>query len=201
MTMKFILGRKIEMSQVYRPDGTVVPVTLVQAGPCVVTQVKSKDADGYPAVQLGFAPRRNPRKPQSGHLKDMEPYGTLREFRCENASEHKRGERIEAAIFEPGDIVHVSGRSKGRGFQGVVKRYGFKGQKASHGHKDQLRAIGSIGATGPQRVFKGKRMPGRMGDERVTVRNLEVVGVRDGVIAVKGALPGARNGIVEIVSV
>ncbi len=199
--MKFILGRKIEMSQIYRPDGTVVPVTLVEAGPCVVTQVKSKDIDGYTAVQLGFQPKRKLQKPQLGHLKDLEQYGTLREFHAENTDTYKRGDSIDAAIFEPGEKVHVSGRSKGKGFQGVVRRYNFKGQKASHGHKDQLRAIGSIGATGPQRVFKGQRMPGRMGDETVTVRNLEIVDVKNGVIAVKGALPGARNSVIEIVSV
>lgn len=198
--MKFILGRKLEMSQIYRPDGTVVPVTLVEAGPCVVTQVKSKDVDGYAAVQLGFQPKRVLAKPQRGHLKDLEQFGTLREFRADDADALKRGDTIEATVFEPGDKVHVSGRSKGKGFQGVVRRYNFKGQKASHGHKDQLRAIGSIGATGPQRVFKGQRMPGRMGDENVTVRNLEIVDVKNGVIAVKGALPGARNSVIEIVS-
>jgi large subunit ribosomal protein L3 len=199
--MKFILGRKLEMSQIFRPDGTVVPVTLVEAGPCVVTQVKLKDVDGYAAVQIGFQPKRKLRKPQLGHLKDLEQFGMLREFCAEDADAHKRGDSIEATVFEPGDKVHVSGRSKGKGFQGVVRRYNFKGQKASHGHKDQLRAIGSIGATGPQRVFKGQRMPGRMGDDNVTVRNLEIVDVKDGVIAVKGALPGARNSVIEIVSV
>jgi large subunit ribosomal protein L3 len=198
--MKFILGRKLEMSQVYRPDGTVVPVTLVEAGPCVVTQVKSKDTDGYAALQIGFQPKRKIAKPQAGHLKDLEAFGVLREFRAEDADVHKRGDRIEAGVFEPGDKVHVVGQSKGKGFQGVVRRYNFRGQKASHGHKDQLRAIGSIGATGPQHVFKGHRMPGHMGDERITVRNLEVVDVANGVIAIKGAIPGARNGIVEIVS-
>lgn len=198
--MKFILGRKLEMSQVYRSDGTVVPVTLVEAGPCVVTQVKTKNVDGYEAVQLGFAPQKKLKKPQRGHLKDLELFGTLTEFCAPETLEFKRGDRIEATVFEPGEKVHVRGRSKGKGFQGVVKRYGFKGQKASHGHKDQLRAPGSIGATGVQRVFKGQRMPGHMGDENVTVKNLEVVEVRDGILAVKGALPGARNSVVEIIS-
>ncbi len=198
--MKFILGRKIEMSQVYRPDGTVIPVTLVQAGPCVVTQVKNQERDGYTAVQLGFAPRRKMNKPQAGHLKDLEQFGELREFRTSEAPSLQRGDTVEAKQFEAGDTVHVSGTSKGRGFQGVVKRYGFKGQKASHGHKDQLRAPGSIGPGGVQHVFKGTRMAGHMGDERVTVKNLEIVEVRNGVLAVKGAIPGARNSIVEIVS-
>jgi len=198
--MKFILGRKIEMSQVYRPDGTVVPVTLVQAGPCVVTQVKSKERDGYAAVQLGFAPRRILSKPQAGHLKDLDRFGVLREFRMTDAGSFQRGDTVEAKAFEAGDTVHVSGTSKGRGFQGVVKRHGFSGQKASHGHKDQLRAPGSIGPGGAQHVFKGTRMAGHMGDERVTVKNLEIVEVRNGVLAVKGAIPGARNSVVEIVS-
>ncbi len=198
--MKFILGRKIEMSQVYRPDGTVVPVTLVEAGPCVVTQVKTDDRDGYAAVQLGFVPRRTISKPQQGHLKDLPPFSVLREFRVNENPEIKRGDAVSATVFAPGDVIHVSGTSKGRGFQGVVKRHGFHGQKATHGHKDQLRAPGSIGAGGVQHVFKGTRMAGRMGDERITVQNLEVVEVRGDVIAIKGAVPGARNSIVEIVS-
>jgi large subunit ribosomal protein L3 len=198
--MKFILGRKIEMSQVYRPDGTVVPVTLVEAGPCVVTQVKTDDRDGYTAVQLGFMPRRTISKPQQGHLKDLPAFSVLREFRVEKTPELKRGDAVDAAVFTPGDVIHVSGTSKGRGFQGVVKRHGFHGQKATHGHKDQLRAPGSIGAGGIQHVFKGTRMAGRMGDERITVQNLEVVEVRGGVIAIKGAVPGARNSVIEIVS-
>lgn len=198
--MKFILGRKIEMSQVYRPDGTVVPVTLVEAGPCVVTQVKTDDRDGYAAVQLGFMPRRTISKPQEGHLKDLPAFSVLREFRVEKNPELKRGDAVAAATFTPGDVIHVSGTSKGRGFQGVVKRHGFHGQKATHGHKDQLRAPGSIGAGGVQHVFKGTRMAGRMGDERITVQNLEVVEVRGDVIAIKGAVPGARNSVIEIVS-
>lgn len=197
--MKFILGRKIEMSQVYRPDGTVVPVTLVEAGPCVVTQVKSQEQDGYTAVQIGFQPKKKLTKPQAGHLKDLDQYGILREFRTEQA-DVARGDKIEASTFAPGDTVHVSGTSKGRGFQGVVKRHGFHGQKASHGHKDQLRAPGSIGPGGVQHVLKGTRMAGHMGDERVTVKNLEIVEVKGNTLAVKGAIPGARNSVVEIVS-
>ncbi|MCW1891843.1 MAG: 50S ribosomal protein L3 [Candidatus Uhrbacteria bacterium] len=198
--MKFILGRKIEMSQVYRPDGTVVPVTLVEAGPCVVTQVKTDDRDGYSAVQLGFSPRRTISKPQQGHLKDLPAFSVLREFRVNETPSVKRGDAVDATVFTPGDAIHVSGTSKGRGFQGVVKRHGFHGQKQTHGHKDQARAPGSIGAGGIQRVFKGMRMAGHMGSERITVQNLEVVEVRDGVIAIKGAIPGARNSVVEIVS-
>lgn len=199
--MKFILAKKLEMSQVFRPDGTVVPVTLVQAGPCLVTQVKSDDTDGYTAVQLGFLPKKNRAKPQAGHLKELEPVSIMREFRLEETPQCKRGDKVEASLFVPGDMVQVTGMSKGKGFQGVVKRHHFHGHPASHGHKDQLRMPGSIGAGGAQHVFKGMRMAGRMGNEQVTVKNLEIVEVRDGgILAVKGAVPGARNSILEIVA-
>ena len=199
--MKFIVGRKIEMSQVYRPDGTVVAVTLVEADPCIVTQVKTKESDGYAAVQIGCDPRKKLTKSEAGHVKDLKPFGTLKEFRVDDVSAFKRGDAVEASTFVAGDKVHVSGTSKGRGFAGVVKRHGFHGQKASHGHKDQERRSGSISAGGVQHVFKGIRMAGRMGDERVTVRNLEIVDVRDNrIIAVKGAIPGARGSLIEIVS-
>ncbi len=199
--MKFILATKLEMSQVFRPDGTVVPVTLVKAGPCVVTQVKSKDTDGYSAIQIGFLEAKKLAKPQEGHLKDLPKLRELREFRVEDGVELKRGDTVEAAAFAAGDVVDVTGTSKGKGFQGVVKRHGFHGHPASHGHKDQLRMPGSIGAGGPQHVFKGRRMAGRMGNETVTVKNLEVIEVRDaGILALKGAVPGPRNAILEIVS-
>ncbi len=200
--MKCILAKKIEMSQVYRPDGTVIPVTLVQAGPCVVTQVKTQDKDGYVAVQLGFLNAKRLNKPMEGHLKDLPKLKIVREFRLPSAGELKKGDVLEAAIFEPGETIEVTGRSKGKGFQGVVKRHGFHGHPASHGHKDQLRMPGSIGAGGVQRVFKGLRMAGRMGDENVTVKNLNVVEVRDGgILAIKGAIPGGRNGIIAIQTV
>ncbi len=199
--MKFILGKKLEMSQVYRPDGTVVPVTLVQAGPCVVTQVKTAEQDGYTAVQLGFLPIKKLAKPQEGHLKDLQKLRVLREFRVEGATEQKRGDVIEAVSFQPGDVVHVSGISKGKGFQGVVKRHHFHGHPSSHGHKDQERMPGSIGAGGVQHVLKGRRMAGHMGTDRVTVKNLSVVEVRDGgILALKGAVPGARHTVIEIVT-
>jgi large subunit ribosomal protein L3 len=200
--MKFILAKKLEMSQVFRPDGTVVPVTLVQAGPCVVTQVKDKDSDGYVAVQVGFLPARKLSRPVEGHLKDLPKLQVLREFRVDDVSAFKRGDTIEAATFAAGDTVDVSGVSKGKGFQGVVKRHGFHGHPSSHGHKDQQRMPGSIGAGGVQHVMKGRRMPGHMGDESVTVKNLQIVELRDnGIIALKGAVPGARNAIIEIRSV
>lgn len=198
--MKFILGRKLQMSQIYRPDGTVVPVTLVEAGPCVVTQVKTPEVDGYCSVQIGFDPRKKLNQPQKNHLKDLPLFGVLREFPVDGKAEYNRGDEIAASVFTPGEAISVSGISKGRGFQGVVKRHGFHGQKTTHGHKDQERAPGSIGAGGIQRVFKGMKMAGHMGQDRVTVKNLEVVEVRGHVLAIKGAVPGARNSVIEIVS-
>lgn len=199
--MKFILAKKLEMTQVYRPDGAVVPVTLVQAGPCVVTQVKTAEKDGVNAVQIGFRTAKKLSKPEAGHLKDLPLMSELRDFRVETASELKRGDAVEAAVFQPGDMVNVTGVSKGKGFQGVVKRHHFHGHPTSHGHKDQERMPGSIGAGGPQHVFKGRRMAGHMGNEQVTVQKLGVVEVRDGgILAIKGAVPGARNAVLEIVS-
>jgi len=199
--MKFILAKKIEMSQIFRPDGTVVPVTLLQAGPCVVTQVKDDERDGYKAVQLGFTETKKLAKPQENHLKGLPKLQILREFRLTETDDVKRGDTIDATKFVAGDRVHVTGTSKGKGFQGTVKRHGFHGSPASHGHKDQLRMPGSIGAGGVQRVFKGKKMAGQTGNVRVTVKNLEIVDVKDGIIALKGAVPGARNTILEIRSV
>ena len=200
--MKFILAKKLEMSQVFRPDGAVVPVTLVQAGPCVVTMVKTAETDGYASVQLGFAPKKTLSKPEAGHLKDLPQMSVLREFRTEDVADVKRGDAVEATVFAVGDTVQVTGISKGKGFAGVVKRHGFHGSPASHGHKDQLRMPGSIGPGGVQHVIKGRRMAGRMGNEQVTVKNLEIVEVREGgILAVKGAVPGARNTVLEIISV
>jgi large subunit ribosomal protein L3 len=201
--MKFILGKKLEMSQVFGPDGNVIPVTLVQAGPCIVTQVKTNETDGYTAVQIGFKETKASRlaKPQQGHLKDLPALAELTEFRTEAASDLKRGDKIEASSFVAGDVVQVSGTSKGKGFQGVVKRHHFHGHPTTHGHKDQTRMPGSIGAGGVQHVLKGRRMAGHMGSDRVTVKNLQVVEVRDGgILAIKGAVPGARNTILEILA-
>lgn len=197
--MKFILAKKLEMSQVFRPDGTVVPVTLLQAGPCVVTQVRFNETDGSVAVQLGFLQAKRLAKPQEGHLIDLPKLHVLREFRFNNRIELKRGDTLEAGTFVPGDVVEVTGVSKGKGFQGVVKRHGFAGHSPTHGHKDQERMPGSIGAGGAQHVFKGRRMAGRMGGERVTVKRLQIMEVREkGILAVKGAVPGARNATLEI---
>ena len=196
--MKFILAKKLEMSQVFRADGSVVPVTLVQARPCVVTQVKNAETDGYESVQVGFMSAKKLNKPEAGHLKDLQLVQVLREFRVEKP-EMKRGDMIEATVFTAGDKIEVTGTSKGKGFQGVVKRHHFHGHPTSHGHKDQERMPGSIGAGGVQHVLKGMRMAGRMGTDIVTVKNLEVVEVRDGgILAVKGAVPGARNAVIEI---
>lgn len=199
--MKQIIAKKLDMSQIFREDGTVVPVTLLQAGPCVVTQVRTAEKDGYDAVQLGFGEGKKQAKPQQGHLKASGAKSrVLKEFRTEGATDLKVGDAIEVSQFSPGEFVHISGVSKGKGFQGVVKRHGFKGSPATHGHKDQHRMPGSIGSGGVARVFKGTRMGGRMGGENVTVKNLEVVQVdaAKGTMAVKGAVPGARGSVVII---
>ncbi|MBI4139253.1 50S ribosomal protein L3 [Candidatus Uhrbacteria bacterium] len=197
--MKFILAKKLEMSQVFRPDGTVVPVTLLQAGPCTITQVKQVEGDGYQAVQVGFLPAKKLAKPQAEHLKDLPKFQILREFRVDDASAFKRGDNIDASSFTAGDVLDVTGISKGKGFQGVVKRHGFHGSPATHGHKDQQRMPGSSGAGGVQHVFKGTRKPGRMGGDTITVKNLEVVEIREnGILAVKGAVPGSRNTVLEL---
>jgi len=208
--MKFIIGKKMGMTQVFRPDGTVVPVTRVAAGPCVVTQVKTKEKEGVDSVQIGFGTQKVFRlsKPERGHLKGVSSpensqmtVRVLRDFRDESRT-LKRGDVFTVKIFTPGEKVQVSGKSKGRGFQGVVKRHGFAGSPATHGHKDQLRMPGSIGAGGVQRVFKNMRMAGHMGDQRVTVKNLEVVEVdaERNELLIKGAVPGARNGLLYIVA-
>jgi len=198
--MKFIIGKKIEMTQVWKND-KVVAVTKIAVGPCVVTQVKNNDSDGYSAVQLGYGERKekNINKPQKGHLKNLSNFRYLREFRVEN-TELKRGDSIDLESFMDGDKIQVTSVSKGKGFQGVVKRYGFKGTKKTHGNKDQLRMPGSIGATGPAHVFKGTRMGGRMGGDQVTIKNQEIVRVdiKNNLILVKGAVPGARNSLVLI---
>lgn len=201
--MKFILGVKQGMTQVFREDGTVVPVTKVTAGPCVVTQVKNQTQDKVFAVQIGFGTQKLFRlnKAQQGHLKGIDPVRYMRDVSTNN-DEHglSRGDSYDVNIFEAGEKVQVTGTSKGKGFQGVVKRYNFKGSKATHGNKDQQRMPGSIGATGPARVFKGTRMGGHMGDDQVTVKNLEIVEIHpeSNEVYIKGAVPGARGGLIMI---
>ena len=202
--LKGLIGRKIGMTQIFEEDGTATPVTLIEAGPCYVSMVKTIESDGYSAVQLAFGevkPKRLTRG-QLGHLKknDLPPVKCIREFRVKN-TDVKEGETLSADVFEKGDRVDVIGISKGRGFAGVVKRYHFKGGPRTHGQSDRLRGPGSLGAgTTPGRVFKGKRGPGRMGNQRVTSSNLRVILVdkERNLLAVNGSVPGPKRGIVMI---
>lgn len=203
--MKFILGKKIKMTQIWQGD-KVVPCTLVQAGPCFITQVKNDKSDSYKAVQISYGERKakNISKPVKGHLKKAlgrEDVRYLREFRLkEDNSNIELGKMIDVSTFVSGDIVDVTGTSKGKGFQGVVRRHGFSGSKKTHGNKDQLRASGSVSAKGPAHVFKGTRMGGRMGGDRVTTKNMEVIDIdlENNILYVKGAVPGAVNSLVII---
>jgi len=196
-----LLGRKLGTLQIFDRDGAVVPVTVIEAGPCVVLQVRTKDRDGYEAVQLGFGVRRRVNKPMMGHFKGLGSFRYLREFRVAEISRWQVGQRVGAEIFEPGDLVDVSGVSKGHGFAGVMKRHGFHGGPKTHGQSDRGRAPGSIGASAsPGRVIKGMKMAGHMGATKVTMRNLEVVDSNParGVIMVKGSVPGTKNGLLRI---
>jgi large subunit ribosomal protein L3 len=207
--MKFILGKKLDMTQVWRGDD-VVPVTRIQAGPCTVVQIKNKTKDKYSAIQICFDSKKekNINKAQIGHVKKAEINVNpryMREFRMDKNGVNEEiavnvGDEIDALTFAPGDIVKITGTSKGKGFQGVVKQFGFSGSKKTHGNKDQERMPGSNGATGPAHVFKGARMPGRMGGDQVTTTNLEIVEVdkENNILLVKGAVPGVRNGLVMI---
>lgn len=192
--MKFIIGKKLDMSQIWQGE-EMVAVTRVKAEPCFVAQVKTADKDGYEAVQLGAGIRKekNLKKPQKGHLKGLGNLRILREFRSKE--EVKKGDKLSVSGFESGDKVNVTGLSKGRGFQGVVKRHGFAGASKTHGTKDQVRMPGSIGATEPARVFKGTRMGGRMGGKQITVTNLEIVDIdkENNLLLIKGGIPGPRN--------
>ncbi len=202
--MKGLIGKKIGMTQIFDESGAAVPATLIEAGPCFVTQVRSADRDGYSAVQLGFAEVR-PRRltgGQLGHLKrsGLSPLRFLREFRVNNP-EVSEGDQLTVDVFAIGDQVDVVGTSKGKGFAGTVKRHGFGGGPKTHGQSDRQRAPGSIGATtGTARVFKGKRMPGHMGNRRITSQNLKVVLIDNerNLIAVRGAVPGPKGGVVLI---
>ncbi len=201
--MKFIIATKLEMSQRFKEDGTVVPVTLLKAEPCKVTQIKSNEKDGYESVQIGCGVEKHPSKPEAGHTKELgQAFKILREFRTP-AGELKVGDTVDLSQFATGEFVEVEGTSKGKGFQGVVKRHHFAGGPASHGQKDQLRMPGSIaggGRNGKGRVVPGMRMAGRMGGDQITVKNLQVVEVdaTANVIAVKGAVPGARGAIIMV---
>lgn len=197
---KFILAQKVAMTRTFMPDGTVVPATRLKSSGCVVTQIKRQEPDGYEAVQIGMGTKRRLNKPQAGHLKASGAAPRyVREVRVP-VDQYTVGQAIDVAQFAVGDTVQVTGVSKGKGFQGVVKRHGFHGHPTTHGHKDQARMPGSIGAGGVQHVRKGMRMAGHMGDEQVTVAGLRVVAVdaEAGELIVKGAVPGARNSLVLV---
>jgi large subunit ribosomal protein L3 len=199
--MKVLLGKKVAMSQVFRPDGSVVPVTMIEAEPSVIVGMR-KDAQGRAVVVLGFDKTTGVAKAQAGETKDLGEFRTMRQFPVGEGESFERGTSVTVSAFALGENVNVIGTSKGRGFQGVVKRHGFHGHPRTHGHKDQERKSGSIGAGGVQRVFKGMRMAGRMGSDRVTVKNLEVVTIdtEKNMIGIKGAVPGARGSLVTILA-
>lgn len=199
LCMKVLLGKKLDMTQIFKEDGTVVPVTLIEAGPCTVTAVKTNPAGTKTAV-LGFGAAKRAAKAQREDWKELGVFALTKEFSIPEGEEIARGNTVDVSAFEVGEKIDVIGTSKGKGFQGVVKRHGFHGSPATHGHKDQLRMPGSIGAGGPQRVFKGTRMGGRMGGDRVTVKNLEVVKIDkdNNVIAIKGAIPGSRGSFITL---
>ena len=192
---KFLLGKKIGMSQMFDEAGKVVPVTLVMAGPCEVLQAKTKEKDGYDSFQIGYDKIEKKNKITKSIAK--KPFKFQREFK---GGEHKVGDVIDVSVFVEGDIVKVSGKTKGKGFQGGVKRHGFHGKSATHGVKHEHRTIGSTGATMPARVIKGKRMPGRMGFKRVTVRNVKIMKVNkeDNTLTLRGAIPGGTGILLEI---
>jgi large subunit ribosomal protein L3 len=202
-----ILGKKVGMTRVYSELGESTPVTVIEAGPCKILQVKSEAKDGYDAIQVGFAGKKKSRinKPLTGHFEKAgaEGFYHIREFRVTETDKYKAGDDITLdALFKIGDYVHVQGLSKGRGFQGVMKRHGFKGGRDTHGSNFH-RAPGSIGCSAwPSRVVKGKKLPGRMGNETVVKKNIRVVDIRseDNIIILKGPVPGAKNGLLKIFS-
>jgi large subunit ribosomal protein L3 len=199
-----IIGRKIGMTGVFLPDGSYIPVTVIQAGPCVITQIKTAATDGYDAIQLGFSHKKKSslNKPQLGHLKksgDSES-SYLREFRVNQTDSFTLGQAVTTDIFKIGEKIHVTGMTKGRGFSGVIKRHGFHGGKETHGNMSH-RVPGSIGSSAwPSKVIKGRKLPGRYGNERRTIRNMVIVDIRpeENILLVKGGIPGARTGMVIV---
>ena len=193
-----LIGRKLGMTQIFDEQGLARPVTVIEAGPCVVTQVRSQEKDGYEAVQLGFGIAKRLNKPQAGHVRASgHQVKTLREFSAEDYSGIEVGQVFKADAFAEGEVIDVTGTSKGRGFQGGMKRHGFSGGPATHGQSDRARAPGSIGSSAtPGRVFKGMKMAGHMGNERVTVQNLTVLRVdaERNLLLVEGSVPGPNNG-------
>ncbi|MFA5392347.1 MAG: 50S ribosomal protein L3 [Candidatus Paceibacterota bacterium] len=207
--MKFILAKKLNMSQIFNEKGKIIPVTILEAGPVKITQIKTKDKDGYAAVQIGFGKKRNISKPLKGHLKNAGNFKWIREFRFDQEpiessiiKEYKVGDAIKVDIFEMGDQVKITGKSRGKGFQGVVKRHGFHGKDATHGVKHAHRQPGSIGATALQRVIKGKKMAGRTGWENVSIKKVKVIKIdpQKNLLYLKGAVPGKRGTLIEIFS-
>ena len=200
---KVILGKKIGMTQIFDQDGKIVPVTAIEAGPCVITQIKNQSSDGYNAIQVGYGPikNKNVNKPMKGFFNkvNLTPVRFLREFRVENTGDYQIGQELTVADFENGNKIDVIGISKGKGFAGTIKRWGQRRGPMAHGSKNHRRPA-SAGAKGPARGFKGKKSPGRMGGERVTVQNLEVVKVypEQNLLLVKGAVPGPKKGLVLV---
>ena len=201
---KGIIGKKLGMTQLFDANGNVVPVTVIEAGPCVVAQKKTVENDGYDAVQVGYGDLKASKvnKPMKGHFakNDVAPKKVLREFRFEDTSAFNVGDIIKADVFAEGDSVDVRGTSKGKGYAGVIKRWNFSRLKESHGTGPVHRHGGSLGVIDPARIFKGKKMAGHLGNERVTVQNLKVVKIdaENNIIAVKGAVPGPKGGIVVL---
>ena len=202
--MQVILGTKIGMTQIIGEDGVVTPVTILQAGPCAVTQIKTVETDGYNAVQVGYGQGKNLSKSVAGHVKkageNINPK-VLKEFRVEEIPEGmKLGDSLTVESFKLGDKVAVTGTSKGKGYAGTVKRHNFNESRNTHGFKGDIRKVGSIGSMYPQKVWKGKKMPGRMGHDRVTVKNLTVayIDAANNLIGLKGAVPGPNKGIVSV---
>lgn len=196
-----IIGKKLGMTRVFRENAQAEAVTAIEAGPCAIIQIKTAAKEGYNAAQLGFSEAKRLKSPQRGHLKELGQFKYLREFRTGDDKTIKVGKKIDVSLFKAGDLVDITGISKGKGFAGVVKRYHFAGGPKTHGQSDRHRAPGSIGATtSPGRVFKGTRMAGHMGNSRVTVRHLKVTGVdtERNLLLIKGAVPGGKNGLLLI---
>jgi large subunit ribosomal protein L3 len=201
MIIPGIIGKKVGMTQVFRENGHMEAVTLIEAGPCTVTQVKTAEKEGYNAIQMGFGQAKKLSKAEQGHIKELGKFKHLREFEISDPKTMKVGDKIDVGIFKAGDVVSVAGISKGKGFAGVVKRHHFKGGPKTHGQSDRTRAPGAIGATTtPGRVLKGLRMAGHMGMDRVTVRHLEVFKTdpEKNMLVVRGAVPGNRDGLLLI---
>ncbi len=199
---KFILGKKVGMTRIFDKSGRMVPVTLLEAGPVVVTQVKTREKDGYNAVQVGYGKAKKISKPRAGHLKDLGKIRHLREFGTDKSDSYKVGDKIDVSSFTEGDMVKASGTAKAKGYAGGMKRFGFAGGPASHGQKHSARERGSVGPRFPEHVVKGVRMPGRMGGGRITVRKLSVMAIdkENNLLALKGSVPGRKGILIEVVS-